>query len=103
MQNTAVARSVQGTVFELLAHPERRRLLLLLGHGEAPSGTLAREAGVSWAQASRHLALLESAGLVSVERRGRERVYRLERERLRRRADEWFEALERRRITGRRR
>jgi DNA-binding transcriptional ArsR family regulator len=82
-----------GALFELLAHPERRRLLARLGTGEAASGVLARATGVSWPQASRHLGLLEAAHLVSVRRRGRERIYRLERERLKRAAEAWLAEL----------
>jgi DNA-binding transcriptional ArsR family regulator len=93
MARCAEAPLAQGALFELLAHPERRRLLARLGAGDAPSGVLARATGVSWPQTSRHLGLLEGAQLVSVRRRGRERIYRLERERLKRAAEAWLAEL----------
>jgi DNA-binding transcriptional ArsR family regulator len=93
MPHVAKARVASGSVFTLLAHPERRRLLLLLGRGDAPSGALARAAGVSWPQASRHLSRLEAARVVTVRRRGRERIYRLQRARLRALAEAWLAAL----------
>lgn len=93
MAHVAKARVAPGSVFALLAHPERRRLLLLLGRGDAPSGELARAAGVSWPQASRHLSRLEAAQVVSVRQRGRERIYRLHRAKLRALAEAWLSAL----------
>ena len=62
--------------------------------GELTAGEIAERFACSWPTTSRHLRVLEDAGLVSVEPRGRERVYRLERERLEVVRDwlDWFEA-----------
>jgi DNA-binding transcriptional ArsR family regulator len=75
-------------VFAALAHPARRRILLTLyfdGAAEGGSMTAGGIAGIfesAWPTTTRHLRVLESAGLVRHERRGRTRVYRIERRRL---------------------
>ena len=42
------------------------------------SGEIAEQFSTAWSTTTRHLAVLRDAGLVSVEKRGRERVYRAE-------------------------
>ena len=42
------------------------------------SGEIAEQFSTVWSTTTRHLAVLRDAGLVSVEKRGRERVYRAE-------------------------
>jgi DNA-binding transcriptional ArsR family regulator len=71
-------------VFEALAHETRRHLVLLLSHlgGELPSGYLAAHFQHSWPTTTRHLGVLEKAGLVDVRREGRSSHYRLNRGRL---------------------
>jgi DNA-binding transcriptional ArsR family regulator len=62
----------------LFADPARCRVLLALSDGRAlPASVLADEAGVSRPTASSHLSKLTDAGLLSVERHGRHRYYRL--------------------------
>ena len=46
------------------------------------AGEIAERFGCTWPTTSRHLGVLRQAGLVSVEKRGRERAYVLEREKL---------------------
>jgi DNA-binding transcriptional ArsR family regulator len=46
--------------------------------GTMTAGELADRFSHSWSTTTRHLQRLETAGLVSVERRGRERRYTLE-------------------------
>jgi DNA-binding transcriptional ArsR family regulator len=79
-----------GFLFGLLAHPERRRICLALRDGEAPAHVVVERVFGSAASTSRHLAALEAAGIVTVRRRGRERIYRLESERLLAMAGEWL-------------
>lgn len=55
------------------------------------AGAIADRFHCSWPTTSRHLRVLESAGLVRVEKRGRERIYRLDAERLLRVAGDWLE------------
>lgn len=46
------------------------------------AGDIAARFACSWPTTTRHLRVLEAAGLVRVEKRGRERVYCLDKERL---------------------
>lgn len=66
-------------MFTALAHHSRRTILLVLHlrGGEMTSGEIAGRFDHSWPTISRHLRILEQAGLVDVVLRGRERVYRL--------------------------
>jgi DNA-binding transcriptional ArsR family regulator len=62
----------------LIADPARAAMLIMLVDGRAhPAGELAYCAGVSAQTASSHLAKLLAGGLLSVEREGRHRYYRL--------------------------
>jgi len=83
-------------VFAALAHPARREILLVLSHlgGELPSGYLAARFRHSWPTTTRHLGVLERAGLVEVRRHGRNSHYRIDRARLLRVAGGWLEHLE---------
>ena len=54
------------------------------------AGEIARRFECSWPTTTRHLRLLESAGLVVVEKSGRARRYRLDAERLRKLAGGWI-------------
>src|SRR5678816_1677074 len=73
-------------VFFALSHEARRHIVLLLGHsgGELPSGYLAKRFQHSWPTTTRHLNVLERAGLVEVRRRGRSSHYRLKRDHVQR-------------------
>jgi DNA-binding transcriptional ArsR family regulator len=83
-------------VFEALAHEARRHIVLLLGHlgGELPSGYLAARFQHSWPTTTRHLKVLEAAGVVEVRRGGRSSHYRLNRDRLRRVVGGWLRHVE---------
>jgi DNA-binding transcriptional ArsR family regulator len=83
-------------VFLALAHEARRQMLLLLGQrgGELPSGYLASHFQHSWPTTSRHLKILEEAGLVDVRRERRSSNYRLNRERLEHVVTGWLRHLE---------
>lgn len=82
-------------VFAALAHEARRDILLLLGHlgGELPSGYLAAKFEHSWPTTTRHLGVLEKAGLIAVRREGRNAFYRLDRERVERVVSGWLALL----------
>jgi DNA-binding transcriptional ArsR family regulator len=64
--------------FAALADPVRRELLSLLRRSPASAGELAARFSISRPAISRHLRVLREAALVSVQQRGRERVYQLE-------------------------
>lgn len=72
------------SVFGALAHRSRRTILLvvLARGGEMTSGEIASRFDCSWPTTTRHLQVLERAGLLEVEMRGRERVYRLDQKRV---------------------
>ena len=59
--------------------------------GELTAGDIADRFACSWPTTTRHLRVLVDAGLVSVEKRGRERIYRLDTERLMSVAGGWLE------------
>lgn len=62
----------------LIGDPSRAAMLMALADGRAlPAGELAEIAGLSLPGASAHLARLLQGGLVTVEREGRHRYYRL--------------------------
>jgi len=65
-------------VFHALADPTRRAMLLRLGQGEASVGDLAAPHPMSLAAASKHVRVLEEAGLIRREVRGRVHVCRLD-------------------------
>jgi DNA-binding transcriptional ArsR family regulator len=71
-------------VFSALAHQSRRTILAVLqaSGGQMTSGAIAGWFEHSWPTTSQHLRVLQDAGLVTVELRGREHAYRLERDRL---------------------
>lgn len=66
------------SVAALIGERARARVLMALLDGRAlPAGVLAAEAGVAASTASEHLAQLVDARLLSVERQGRARYFRL--------------------------
>jgi DNA-binding transcriptional ArsR family regulator len=75
-------RALDG-ILGALASPVRRRLLDQLAEGDRSVGALAAPFDVSRPAISQHLRILLEAGLVSEQRAGRERRYRLEAGRLR--------------------
>jgi DNA-binding transcriptional ArsR family regulator len=71
-------------VFGALAHRTRRMILAVLQArgGEMTSGAIAARFAHSWPTTSQHLRVLQDAGLVTIELHGRERMYRLQANRL---------------------
>ena len=78
------------TVFRALADPTRRAILARLATGEASVNTLAEPFGISLPAISRHLKVLETAGLISRGRSAQWRPCRLESAQLRE-AHGWLE------------
>jgi DNA-binding transcriptional ArsR family regulator len=66
--------------FEVLAEPNRRRILDLLHAAERPVGDLVRELTVSQPAISKHLRILREAGLVESRADGQRRIYRVRHE-----------------------
>lgn len=65
-------------VFRALGDPTRLRMVEDLAGGERAIGELAKPAAMTLAGASKHVGVLEEAGLLTREKRGRERVCRLQ-------------------------
>ena len=72
------------SVFSALAHAARRRVLLTVyfNGGSMTAGEIAAIFEHSWQTTTRHLQVLETAGLISHERQGRKRIYRIQHKRL---------------------
>jgi DNA-binding transcriptional ArsR family regulator len=64
-------------VFEVLAEPNRRRILDLLRDEPRAVGDLVSELGISQPGVSKHLRVLREAGLVSATVDAQRRVYRV--------------------------
>jgi DNA-binding transcriptional ArsR family regulator len=67
-----VERAPLDRIYGALADSTRRRLLTQLGAGEARITDLAAPLPISFAAVARHVSVLERAGLVAREVRGRE-------------------------------
>jgi DNA-binding transcriptional ArsR family regulator len=80
--------------FELLAEPNRRRILDLLRDSERSVGELVGRLGLSQPAVSKHLRVLRDSGLVDVRTDAQRRVYRLRPEPLRE-VDTWLEPYRR--------
>jgi DNA-binding transcriptional ArsR family regulator len=72
------------SVFAALAHPARRRVLLTIyfNGGSMTAGEIAAIFESAWPTTTRHLKILEAAGLITHEKRGRMRIYRIQQKRL---------------------
>jgi DNA-binding transcriptional ArsR family regulator len=69
-------------IFRALADPTRRQILEELKAGPLAAGDIAARFSISAPSISRHLALLESAGLVSYRREANRLIYEAEAETL---------------------
>jgi DNA-binding transcriptional ArsR family regulator len=66
-----------------LAHPARRQILLTVHfRGSATAGEIAGRFAHKWPTTTRHLRVLEDAGLLHQEKRGRTRLYTVDKSRL---------------------
>ena len=80
--------------FAALADPTRRAILARLARGETSVGELARPFAMSGPAVTKHLKVLERAGLISRGRTAQQRPAKLEPEALKA-ASEWLEAYRR--------
>jgi DNA-binding transcriptional ArsR family regulator len=76
-------------VFDVVAEPNRRRILDLLAASERPVGDLVEQLELSQPAVSKHLRILREAGLVEVRGDGQRRLYSVRPEPLRA-IDEWL-------------
>ena len=77
------------TAFEVLAEPNRRRILDLLRDGERPVADLVQHLAVSQPAVSKHLRVLREAGLVAMRIDAQRRLYRVQLQPLRE-VDDWL-------------
>jgi len=70
-------------VFNAIAEPQRREILVLLRAGERPVSELARKLGMTQPGASKHLRVLREVGLVRDRKSGKQRLYALDARELR--------------------
>jgi DNA-binding transcriptional ArsR family regulator len=61
-------------IFQALSDPTRRAMLAQLGQGAVPVSDLARPTGMALPTILRHLAVLESAALITTQKTGRTRM-----------------------------
>lgn len=82
------------TLFDVLAEPNRRRILDMLRDGPRPVNDLVGALGLSQPAVSKHLRILREAGLVDVSAVGRQHLYALRAEPLRE-LDNWLASYRR--------
>jgi len=80
-------------VFNAIAEPQRREILVLLRAGERPVTELAHELGMTQPGASKHLRVLREVGLVHDRKAGKQRLYGLDARALRP-VHEWTSGFE---------
>jgi DNA-binding transcriptional ArsR family regulator len=81
-------------VFNAIAEPQRREILVLLRARERGVTEVAEELGIAQPGASKHLRVLREVGLVRDRKAGRQRLYRLDARALRP-IHEWTGGFER--------
>src|SRR5215472_7468596 len=81
--NKVLEDQVLDRTYAALADPTRRSLLVALRNGDARISDLARPLPMSFAGVSRHVGVLEAAGLIRREVRGREHWLSVRPDRLR--------------------
>jgi len=89
VKHSAAQSGELDAIFAALADPTRRAIVVRLSEGEASVSELAQPFEVSLPAVTKHLAVLERAGLLKHQKRGRVRHCRLVAEPMRM-ADEWL-------------
>jgi DNA-binding transcriptional ArsR family regulator len=70
-------------VCDAIAHPARRQILLTVSlRGSMTAGEIAGRFAHAWPTTTRHMRVLEQAGLLRHTKQGRSRIYEVDRERL---------------------
>jgi ArsR family transcriptional regulator, cadmium/lead-responsive transcriptional repressor len=78
-----MSAQIDDELWSAIADPSRRQVLdLLVSHGEASASWLAGRVPFSRQAVSKHLVVLERAGLISRRKQGREVLYQVEAGRL---------------------
>src|SRR5688572_12661419 len=89
-------------VFKALGNKSRRHILTVLNArgGEMSEGDIAKKFSCGWPATTRHLRVLEAAGLVQVDQRGREWFYRVDHARMNGVVNGWLNGSSNRRGHG---
>ena len=82
MNTSGSVHEVKASLFRVLGHPARVRILELLRDGERSVGALQAELGLDSGGTSQHLAALRRIGLVESRRDGTSVYYRVDDERV---------------------
>src|SRR5512138_2131827 len=91
----AMARAATTSdVFNAIAEPQRRQILMLLRAGERPVTDVAQALGMTQPGASKHLRVLREVGLVRDRKAGKQRLYGLDARGMRP-VHEWIGGFER--------
>jgi DNA-binding transcriptional ArsR family regulator len=81
--NAAEKLDALDAVVSAIAHPARRQILLTVHlRNTMTAGDIAGRFAHAWPTTTRHLGVLEKAGLLSQERQGRNRIYQVDHARL---------------------
>ena len=94
MMSPMARAATTSDVFNAIAEPQRREILVLLRAGERPVTEVARELGMTQPGASKHLRVLREVGLVRDRKAGKQRLYDLDARGLRP-VHEWTGGFER--------
>jgi DNA-binding transcriptional ArsR family regulator len=78
MMLTMARAATTSDVFNAIAEPQRRAILVLLQAGERPVTELAQQLGMAQPGASKHLRVLREVGLVQDRKAGKQRLYGLD-------------------------
>ena len=81
-------------IFNAIAEPQRREILVLLRAGERPVTEMAQELGMTQPGTSKHLRVLREVGLVRQRKAGKQRLYGIDARKLRP-VHEWTGGFER--------
>ena len=84
-----MAAALELSLFDVIAEPNRRRILDLLREQERPVGDLVEALAVSQPAVSKHLRVLRDAGLVESRTDAQRRLYRVRAEPLQS-IDDWI-------------
>ena len=66
----------------VIAQPQRQRILQIVWNEEKSAGDIAKQFDITFGAVSQHLRVLRTAGLVSMTKHGRQRLYLANREAL---------------------
>jgi DNA-binding transcriptional ArsR family regulator len=73
MRSQAAAR--EPDILQVVAEPRRQEILRLVWDGERAAGDIAGRMDVTFGAVSQHLRVLREAGLVTLRKQGRHRLY----------------------------